>query len=83
MLKGKRIRELKRVKNVQEQSLKAEHDDYMIGLYNGLELAVAIMENRKPVYLSCIKEPEQIDNIEKQEVGRTCYNGVIVRKKAE
>lgn len=83
MLKGKRIRELKRVKDVQEQSLKAEHDDYMIGLYNGLELAIAIMENRKPVYLSCIKEPEQIENIEKQEVGRTCYNGVIVRKKAE
>lgn len=82
MLKGKRVRELKRVKDVQEQSLKAEHDDYMIGLYNGLELAVAIMENRKPVYLSCIKEPEQIENIEKQEVGRTCYNGIIVRKKS-
>lgn len=82
MLKGKRIRELKRVKNVQEQSLKAEHDDYMIGLYNGLELAVAIMENRKPAYLSCIKEPEQIENIEKQEVGRTCYNGIIVRKES-
>jgi hypothetical protein len=82
MLKGKRIRELKRVKDVQEQSLKAEHDDYMIGLCNGLELAVAIMENRKPVYLSCIKEPEQIENIEKQEVGRTCYNGIIVRKKS-
>ena len=83
MLKGKRIRELKRVKDVQEQSLKGVHDDYMIGLYNGLELAVAIMENRKPVYLSCIKEPEQIENVEKQEVGRTCYNGIIVRKKAE
>lgn len=83
MLKGKRIRELKRVKDVQEQSLKAEHDDYMIGLYNGLELAVAIMENRKPAYLSCIKEPEQIEDIKKQEVGRTCYNGTIVRKKVE
>lgn len=83
MLKGKRIRELKRVKDVQKQSLKGVHDDYMIGLYNGLELAVAIMENRKPIYLSCIKEPEQIENIEKQEAGRTCYNGVIVRKKAE
>lgn len=82
MIKEKRIRELKRVKDVQEQSLKAEHDDYMIGLYNGLELAVAIMENRKPVYLSCIKEPEQIEDIKKQEVGRTCYNGIIVRKKS-
>lgn len=83
MLKGKRIRELKRVKDVQEQSLKGVHDDYMIGLYNGLELAVAIMENRKPVYLSCIKEPEQIENVEKQEAGRTCYNGVITRKKVK
>lgn len=82
MLKKKRIKELKRVKDIQEQSLKAEHDDYMIGLYNGLELAVAIMENRKPVYLSCIKEPEQIENIEKQEAGRTCYNGIIVRKES-
>lgn len=82
MLKGKRIRELKRVKDAQEQSLKDKHDDYMIGLYNGLELAVAIMENRKPVYLSCIKEPEQIENVEKQEAGRTCYNGIIVRKES-
>lgn len=54
----------------------------MIGLYNGLELAVAIMENRKPAYLSCIKEPEQIENIEKQEVVRTCYNGIIVMKES-
>lgn len=83
IFKNSKLFELKRVKDVQEQSLKAEHDDYMIGLYNGLELAVAIMENRKPVYLSCIKEPEQIENIEKQEVGRTCYNGVIIRKKVE
>lgn len=82
MLKKKRIRELKRIKNIQEQSLKVEHDDYTIGLYNGLELAAAIMENRKPVYLSCIKEPEQIESIEKQEAGRTCYSGVIVRKKS-
>ena len=82
MLKGKRIRELKRVKDVQEQSLKGAHDEYMIGLYNGLELAVAIMENRKPVYLSCVKEPEQIENVEKQEAGRTCYNGIIVRKES-
>lgn len=82
IFKNSKLFELKRVKDVQEQSLKAEHDDYMIGLYNGLELAVAIMENRKPVYLFCVKEPEQIENVEKQEAGRTCYNGIIVRKKS-
>lgn len=78
-----KTKQVKEVRDLQKQSLEKLTDDYMTGLYNGLELAVAIMENRKPVYLSCIKEPEQIENIEKQEVGRTCYNGVIVRKKAE
>lgn len=80
MLKGKRIRELKRIKDIQEQNLGEDQNEYMVGMYNGLELAVAIIENRPPVYVSCEKEPEQIENIEKQEVGRTCYNGIIVRK---
>lgn len=82
MLKGKRIRELKRVKDVQEQNLGEDQNEYMVGMYNGLELAVAIMENRKPVYVSCEKEPEQIESKEEQEIGRTCYNGIIVRKKS-
>lgn len=78
-----KTKQVKEVRDLQKQSLEKLTDDYMVGLYNGLELAVAIMENRKPAYLSCIKEPEQIENIEKQEVGRTCYNGVIIREKAE
>ena len=82
MLKGKRIRELKRVKDVQEQNLGEDQNEYMVGMYNGLELAVAIMENRPPVYVSCEKEPEQIESKEEQEVGRTCYNGIIIRKKS-
>ena len=77
MLKRKRLKELKRIKDIQEQNLRAESDEYMVGLYNGLELAVAIMENRKPVYVSCIKEPEQFENKEEQEKGRTCYSGII------
>lgn len=82
MLKKKRIRELKRIKDVQEQNLGEDQNEYMVGMYNGLELAVAIMENRPPVYVSCGKEPEQIESKEEQEVGRTCYNGIIVRKKS-
>ena len=82
MLKGKRIRELKRIKDIQEQNLGEDQNEYMVGMYNGLELAVAIMENRPPVYVSCEKEPEQVESKEEQEVGRTCYNGIIVRKKS-
>lgn len=82
MLKGKRIRELKRIKDIQEQNLGEDQNEYMVGMYNGLELAVAIMENRPPVYVSCEKEPEQIESKEEQEVGRTCYSGIIVKKKS-
>lgn len=82
MLKRKRLKELKRIKDVQEQNLGVDQDEYMVGMYNGLELAVAIMENRVPVYVSCEKEPEQIESKEEQEVGRTCYSGVIVKKKS-
>lgn len=82
MLKKKRIRELKRIKDIQEQNLGEDQNEYMVGMYNGLELAVAIMENRPPVYVSCEKEPEQIESKEEQEKGRTCYNGIIVRKKS-
>lgn len=82
MLKRKRIKELKRIKDIQEQNLGEDQNEYMVGMYNGLELAVAIMENRTPVYVSCEKEPEQIESKEEQEVGRTCYNGIIVRKKS-
>lgn len=26
---------------------------YMVGLYNGLELSIAIIENREPIYKNC------------------------------
>lgn len=74
MLKKKRIRELKRVKDAQEKSLKAEHDDYMIGLYNGLEMAVAILEDREPIFETYVKEPE-IKKAEEQK-GRTLQSGI-------
>jgi hypothetical protein len=80
MLKKGRLKELKKIKDVQKQSLGEKQDDYMVGMYNGLELAVAIMENRTPVYISCVKEPEQIENKEEWEKGRTRYNGIIRRK---
>lgn len=82
IFKNSKLFELKRAKDVQEQNLGEGQNEYMVGMYNGLELAVAIMENRPPVYVSCEKEPEQFEGKEEQEVGRTCYNGIIVRKKS-
>lgn len=72
-----KTKQLKSIKDLQEQSLNRSQDDYMIGLYNGLELSVAMMENREPVFLDCVREPKVIEKTE--EVGRTVASGVIRR----
>ena len=74
IFKNSKLFELKRVKDVQEQSLKGVHDDYMIGLYNGLEMAVAILEDREPIFETYVKEPE-IKKAEEQK-GRTLQSGI-------
>lgn len=74
MLKNanKKLEEIKTLKNVQENNLE---DDYMVGLYNGMELAIAILENRKPVYKSCVNKTEVIETKEMKQTGRTLFSG--------
>ena len=74
MLKNanRKLEHIKTLKNVQEQNLE---DDYMIGLYNGMEIAVAILEDRKPVYKSCINKTEVIETKEQKRTGRTLFSG--------
>lgn len=77
-----KTKQVKEVRDLQKQSLEKLTDDYMVGLYNGLEMSTAILEGREPEFLSCVKEPSVIESKEEQEVGRTCYNGIIVRKES-
>lgn len=71
----KRVKELKRIRELQRQALETDTDDYMVGLYNGLEFAVAILENREPEFLDIVKEPPVIEN-EEEQTGRTVANGI-------
>lgn len=48
-------------------------DDYTCGLYNGLELAIAILESREPELVSIENEPQIYEAEEKE--GRTIYSG--------
>lgn len=45
------------------------NDVYMVGMYNGMELLMSIMEQRKPMYAGIVmdKEPEQGGEPETQE----------------
>lgn len=71
----KRVKELKRIRELQRQALETDTDDYMVGLYNGLEMATAILENREPEFLDIVKEPPVIEN-EEEQTGRTVATGI-------
>ena len=46
----KKISDLRSMKDAQFQSF--DYDDYNLGLYNGIELSLSIMEEREPKYLT-------------------------------
>lgn len=64
------IETIKNLKNIQSQNMK---DDYMLGIYNGLELALSVLEEREPNFKTLIREP--VVREEKEQNGRTVANG--------
>ena len=50
-------------------------DDYSCGLYNGLELASAVLDRREPKFAVFEHEPEVIEGKE-EKLGRTVFSGV-------
>lgn len=69
-----KIKEVKRIRDLQKQSIS---DEYMVGLYNGLELACAILENREPIFEIYEQEIKTKQSSEtNQKVGRTVFSGV-------
>ena len=81
-----RVKELKNITDKERVNVvvnKEEKEEYETGLYNGLELALAIMEGREPVFMT----PDQKQNKEQEErKGRTLYGNmkrVVYRKKEE
>lgn len=51
-------------------------DDYNIGMYNGMEYALSVLENRKPEYFVLVGENEE----KQEEKKRTLITGI--RRKA-
>ena len=47
---GDKLEALRELHHQQGQNGNWDYDQYMMGLYNGLELALSIMENREPKY---------------------------------
>lgn len=72
-----KLKELKNLRKIQKENIATGKDEYMIGLYNGIELCVASMEGREPVFEYITKEPEVIDRTYDEEpTGRTIASGI-------
>lgn len=78
-----RVKELKDITDKERINIAVNKEEYETGLYNGLELALAIMEGREPVLMT----PDQKQNKEQEErKGRTLYGNmkrVAYHKKEE
>lgn len=55
---GMRKSEIRKVRDLQKVNVEKNPDDYSVGVYNGLELALSICEKREPVFVF----PEQINS---------------------
>lgn len=67
---------IKQLRGMQEQNI---GDDYSCGIYNGIELCMAIIEEREPVFATYDSEQVSVDIEEEQKVGRTVASGIIRR----
>lgn len=77
MLKGKKA-EIERLKAMQKSQI---NDDYSCGIYNGLELASAVLDGREPEFAVFTHESDIVEGKE-EKLGRTAFSGVrkVVKK---
>ena len=63
---------------MQAKTLESNGDDYIVGIYNGLEMALAVLFNREPVFISKLNETQVTDKTddEEEKTGRTVFSGV-------
>jgi len=60
--------DLKEMQQVQKESLGSNPEDYMVGMYNGMEFFMSMIEDRDPFYINCKIEDDLFEGIENIEV---------------
>lgn len=70
-----KTKKINQIKELQKQNVENnKHDEYMVGVYNGIEMTLAILENREPIFINVLKEPKTTEKVE--QIGRTISNGI-------
>ena len=71
---SKRTKQLKEIMQTQKRINQLQGDDYMVGLYNGMEFALAMYEDREPEFMVVVnKQAEE----EQEQLGRTNFHGIL------
>lgn len=78
MLSRSKMNKIKDLKSMSLQNVNASRDDYSVGLTNGVELALAILENREPDLICVVSNTNVIENKNetKRGTGRTTVTGI-------
>lgn len=73
------IETITKLKQIQESKVNVEPDNqFNVGIYNGIEIALSVLEERKPK-LFIIPQMESTTKEEPQR-GRTVHSGIINRR---
>ena len=72
-------KEIKTIRALLEQQEQLVQDEYSNGVYNGIELALSVLEKREPRFQYLPKEPKVIEKELKMD--RTVGCGIIKRGK--
>ena len=80
MIRNK-IKQLEELKQKQLQECVENRCDENIGLYNGLEISLAVLQNREPKFIcNSQKQQMEVENIQTEESGRTVKSGIVRRR---
>lgn len=70
-----KTKKIKQIKELQKNNIVNNmHDEYMVGVYNGIEITLAMLENREPIFVNVLKEPTTTEKVE--QIGRTISSGL-------
>lgn len=79
MLGRSKINKIKDLKAMSLQNVNASHDDYSVGVTNGVELALALLEDREPELICTVNDAPilvETKHEEKRGTGRTTVTGI-------
>jgi len=62
---NKKIESMKQILEVQGSSGNWNYDNYMLGIFNGMELMMATLEDREPLFRKCKEKDFLYINMEK------------------